>query len=98
MGGSGAVEYADAFFSFTITFRTPLLQLPLYLQYQFFLYETISKLQDKGLSYNKITEWINRKWFYFFTTGVISEWPNVRTGSKSLSIDLNLLINKNNIY
>ena len=61
MGGGGAVEYADAFFCFTITFRTPLLQLPLYSQYQFFLYQNISKLRDKRLSYNKIAEWLNKK-------------------------------------
>jgi hypothetical protein len=61
LGGGGAVEYADAFFCFIITFRTPLLQLPLYSQYQFFLYQNISKLRDKGLSYNKIAEWLNKK-------------------------------------
>ena len=61
LGGGGAVEYADAFFCFTITFRTPLLQLPLYSQYQFFLYENISKLRHKGLSFNKIAEWLNKK-------------------------------------
>jgi len=61
LGGRGAVEYADALFSFTITFKTRLLQLPLYSQYQFFLYETISNLRDKGVSSNKIAEWINRK-------------------------------------
>ena len=61
LGDGGAVEYADAFFCFTITFRTPLLQLPLYSQYQFFLYQNISKLREKGLSYNKIAEWLNKK-------------------------------------
>jgi len=61
LGDGGAVEYADAFFCFTITFRTPLLQLPLYSQYQFFLYENISKLREKGMSYNKIAQWLNKK-------------------------------------
>ena len=61
LGGKYAFIKADAFFCFTITFRTPLLQLPLYSQYQFFLYQNISKLRDKGLSYNKIAEWLNKK-------------------------------------
>ena len=61
LGDRYALLYADAFFCFTITFRTPLLQLPLYSQYQFFLYQNISKLRDKGLSYNKIAEWLNKK-------------------------------------
>ena len=31
------------------------------LNIQFLLYQNISKLRDKGLSYNKIAEWLNKK-------------------------------------
>ena len=61
LGGKYAFIKEDAFFCFTITFRTPLLQLPLYSQYQFFLYENISKLRKKRMSYNKIAELLNKK-------------------------------------
>jgi len=61
LGDRYALLYADAFFCFKITFRTPLLQIPLYSQYQFFLYQNISKLRDKGLSFNKIAEWLSKK-------------------------------------
>ena len=52
---------ADCFFHFTITQRTPLLQQPSYSDYQYFLYETISELRDKGLTFNQIAEELNRK-------------------------------------
>jgi len=60
-GGRGAVENADVFFCFTIAYRTPLLQLPLYSQYQFFLYKTISNLRKKEISFNQIANWLNEK-------------------------------------
>ena len=49
----------DTFFCFTITYRTPLLQKPLYSEYQQFLYETISKLRETGLTFNQIAEQLN---------------------------------------
>ena len=52
---------ADCFFHFTISQRTPLLQQPLYSDYQYFLYETISELRDKHMTFNKIAEELNRK-------------------------------------
>ena len=52
---------ADCLFHFTITQRTPLLQQPSYSDYQYFLYETISELRDKGLTFNQIAEELNRK-------------------------------------
>ena len=58
--GNGYARFnADFFFCFTITYRTPLLQLPLYSQYQFFLYETISDLREKEMSFKQIAQWLN---------------------------------------
>ena len=53
--------HADVVFKFTITQRTPLLQQPSYSDYQYFLYETISELRDKNLTFNQIAEELNRK-------------------------------------
>ena len=52
---------ADCFFHFSITQRTPLLQQPSYSDYQYFLYETISELRDKQMTFNQIAEKLNRK-------------------------------------
>ena len=52
---------ADRFFHFTISQRTPLLQQPLYSDYQYFLYETISELRDKQMTFNQIADELNRK-------------------------------------
>ena len=52
---------ADCFFHFTISQRTPLLQQPLYSDYQYFLYEIISELRDKGMTFNQIAEELNKK-------------------------------------
>ena len=52
---------ADCFFHFTISQRTPLLQQSLYSDYQYFLYETISELRDKGLTFNQIADELNNK-------------------------------------
>ena len=51
-----AVIAADVVFKFSITYRTPLLQKPLYSEYQQFLYETISKLRETGQTFNQIVE------------------------------------------
>ena len=51
----------DCFFHFTISQRTPLLQQHSYSDYQYFLYETISELRDKGLTFTQIAEELNRK-------------------------------------
>ncbi len=57
-----AVDYpADAFFCFTTTIRRPILQMPHYTEYQCFLYETISKLREKGMTFNQIAEHLNKK-------------------------------------
>ena len=52
---------ADCFFHFTITQRPPILQQPAYSDYQYFLYETISELRDKGLTFNQIADELNNK-------------------------------------
>ena len=57
-----AVDYpVDAFFCFTIIIRRPILQMPHYTEYQYFLYEIISKLREKGMTFNQIADHLNRK-------------------------------------
>jgi hypothetical protein len=51
----------DCFFHFIISQRTPLLQMSLYSDYQYFLYETISELRDKQMTFNQIADELNRK-------------------------------------
>ena len=62
---NGACRYAllntDFFFCFTITQRTPHLNVPLYSEYQFFLYETITALRKKGKTFDQIAQWLNKK-------------------------------------
>ena len=58
---SGELFLADCLFHFTITQRTPLLQLSIYSQYQFFLYETIIEQREKGKTFDQIAEWLNKK-------------------------------------
>jgi len=61
LGGGGAVEKADTFFCFTITYRTPTLSGNYYTEYQFYLYETILELREKGLTFNRIADHLNKK-------------------------------------
>ena len=35
--------------------------MPHYTEYQYFLYETISKLREKGMSFNQIADHLNKK-------------------------------------
>ena len=58
---SGELFPADCFFHFTISQRTPLLQQSIYSDYQYFLYETISELRDKNLTFDQIANELNRK-------------------------------------
>ena len=51
----------DFFFCFTITQRTPHLNVPQYSQYQFFIYETINEQREKGKTFDQIAEWLNKK-------------------------------------
>ena len=56
-----ALLNADTFFRFTITQRTPHLNVPQYSQYQFFLYQTITEQREKGKTFDQIAEWLNNK-------------------------------------
>ena len=58
---SGESFIANCFFHFTITQRTPLLQLSIYSQYQFFLYETIIEHREEVKTFDQIAEWLNGK-------------------------------------
>ena len=58
---SGERFPADCFFHFTITQRTPLLQLSIYSQYQFFIYEIITEQREKENALDQIAEWLNEK-------------------------------------
>ena len=53
--------HADTFFSFTITIRRPILHMPHYTEYQHYLYETISELREKGMTFNQIADHLNKK-------------------------------------
>ena len=35
--------------------------MPHYTEYQYFLYETISKLREKGMTFNEIADHLNKK-------------------------------------
>ena len=51
----------DFFFCFNITQRTPHLNVPLYSEYQFFLYETITEQREKGKTFEQIADWLNNE-------------------------------------
>ena len=52
---------ADVIFHFSITYRRPPFSVPLYSEYQFFLYETITEQREKGNTFDQIAEWLNEK-------------------------------------
>ena len=52
---------ADLTYNFTITYHRPPFNVPLYSKYQFFLYETITEQRDRGKTFDKIAEWLNKK-------------------------------------
>ena len=56
-----ALLNADVFYRFTITQRTPHLNVPLYSEYQFFLYETITEQRKKGKTFDQIADWLNEE-------------------------------------
>ena len=49
------------FFCFTITQKTPNLNVPLYSEYQFFIYEKITTQREKGKTFEQIADWLNKK-------------------------------------
>ena len=58
---SGELFPADTFFCFTITIRSPILHMPHYTEYQYYLYETISELREKDITFNQIADHLNKK-------------------------------------
>lgn len=57
----GVVENADVIFHFSITYRRPPFSVPLYSEYQFFLYETIIEHREKGKTFDQIADWLNKE-------------------------------------
>ena len=58
---NAVVENADLTYNFSITYRRPPFTVPQYSEYQFFLYETIIELREKGKTFDQIAEWLNKK-------------------------------------
>ena len=56
-----ASSSADLSYNFTITYRRPSFNVPLYSKYQFFLYETITEHIEKGKTFDQIANWLNKK-------------------------------------
>ena len=56
-----ALLNTDFFFCFTITQRTPHLNVPLYSEYQFFLYETITEQRKERKTFDQIADWLNEE-------------------------------------
>ena len=56
-----ALLNTDFYFCFTITQRTPHLNVPLYSEYQFFFYETITEQRKKGETFDQIAQWLTKK-------------------------------------
>ena len=54
---------ADVLFCFSITYRRPPFSVPLYSEYQFFLYETITEQRKEGKTFDQIAELLNKKGF-----------------------------------
>ena len=61
MRRNAVVENADLTYNFTITYRRPPFNVPLYSQYQFFLYETITEQRNKGKTFDQIADLLNKK-------------------------------------
>ena len=57
----GVFKNADVIFHFSITYRRPPFSVPLYSEYQFFLYETITEQRNKGKTFDQIAEWLNEE-------------------------------------
>ena len=58
---NAVVENSDLTYNFSITYRRPPFSVPLYSEYQFFLYETITEQREKGKTFDQIAEWLNKK-------------------------------------
>ena len=51
---------AELTFNFSITYRTPALSGKHYSEYQLFLYQTITKHREQGMTFDAIAEWFGR--------------------------------------
>ena len=60
-GWVSVIGNSDLLFCFDITYRIPCLQVPVYSEYQHFLYETISDLREKEMSFNQIADHLNKE-------------------------------------
>ena len=49
-----AFSSADLTYNFTFTYRHPFFTVPLFSEYQFFLYETIIEQRNKGKTFDQI--------------------------------------------
>ena len=58
---NAVVENSDLTYNFTIIYRRPPFNVPLYSKYQFFLYETITEQRNKRKTFDQIAEWLNKK-------------------------------------
>ena len=58
---NAVVENSDLTYNFSITYRLPPFNVPLYSQYQFFLYQIITEQREKGKTFDQIAEWLNKK-------------------------------------
>ena len=61
VGCDDALNPGDVFFYFTTTIRRPILHLNHYTKYQYFLYETITELREKGMTFNQVADHLNKK-------------------------------------
>ena len=52
---------ADVIFNFTLQCRSPALINNHYSEYQLFLYQTISKHREQGMTFDAIAEWLNKE-------------------------------------
>ena len=57
----GVFKNADVIFHFSITYRRPPFSVPLYSEYQFFLYQTITEQRERGKTFDQIAGWLNEK-------------------------------------
>ena len=53
-----ALSITDLTFNFTLTCRSPALIGNHYSEYQLFLYQTISKHREQGMTFDAIAEWL----------------------------------------
>ena len=58
-GGKSSTDNVDAYLIFHLKLRAPNLSVPPYGEYQHFLYTTICRLKDEGMTYTQIAAWMN---------------------------------------